>query len=90
MGQYAAVDPGSTAALFIFTTMGIDLAGLANQETQKTIRQRIQSGTAIITNRGVISGCTVSNGGTPHEQSGIFLPRRVQRRAGSRGEYRGQ
>jgi hypothetical protein len=40
--------------------LGLDIAGLANRENLKTIRQRIQTGTAIITNRGVIAGCTVS------------------------------
>jgi hypothetical protein len=60
LDQYDAFNPDSIAALYIFTAMGIDMAGLANQEERKTIRQRIQSGTAIITNRGVISGCRVS------------------------------
>jgi hypothetical protein len=40
--------------------MGIDAAGLANREIIKTISQRMQTGVANITNRGVISGCVVT------------------------------
>ncbi|MDR1127701.1 MAG: hypothetical protein LBL20_00170 [Treponema sp.] len=60
LDQYDAFNPDSIAALYMFTAMGIDLAGLANREAAKTIRQRLQSGVAVVTNRGIISGCTVS------------------------------
>ncbi|MDR2484452.1 MAG: hypothetical protein LBD55_03555 [Treponema sp.] len=60
LDRYDAFDPGSIAALYGFMALGIDLAGLANRENLKTIRQRIQAGIVTITNRGVISGCTVS------------------------------
>jgi hypothetical protein len=60
LDQYDAFNPDSVAALYAFTAMGLDLAGLANRETQKTIRQRLQSGVVSIINRGIISGCVVS------------------------------
>lgn len=60
LDQYDAFDPGSIAALYGFMALGIDLAGLANREGMKTIRQRIQTGTVTISNRGVVAGCTVS------------------------------
>ena len=60
LDRYDAFEPESVAALHIFAAMGIDLAALANRETRKTIQQRLQSGVARITNRGVISGCTVT------------------------------
>jgi hypothetical protein len=60
LDQYDAFDPGSIGALYGFMALGIDLAGLANREGMKTIRQRLQTGTVTIPNRGVISGCTVS------------------------------
>jgi hypothetical protein len=44
--------------------LGIDLAGLANREHIKTLKQRIQTGIVTISNRGVIVGCTVSKSGT--------------------------
>ena len=44
--------------------VAIDYAGMANRETQKTVNQRIQSGVALIKNRGIISGCTVTKGTT--------------------------
>jgi hypothetical protein len=60
LDQYDAFDPANIAGLYAFVALGIDLAGLANRENQKTIQQRIQSGTTLITNRGIIAGCTVS------------------------------
>jgi hypothetical protein len=44
--------------------LALDSAGLANREAQKTTRQRIQTGVAVIKNRGVIKGCTVTKSGT--------------------------
>ncbi|MDD3770474.1 MAG: hypothetical protein PHV10_07705 [Sulfuricurvum sp.] len=38
----------------------LDLAGMANREMLKTLNNRIQSGVATITNRGVIKGCVAS------------------------------
>jgi hypothetical protein len=58
--QYDAFVPENIAALYMSQAIGLDFGGLANREGMKTIRQRFQSGTALITNRGVISGCTVS------------------------------
>jgi hypothetical protein len=60
LDQYDAFNPDSIAALYMLAAMGIDLAGLANREAAKTISQRLQSGVAVVTNRGIISGCTVS------------------------------
>jgi hypothetical protein len=60
LDQYDAFDPANIAGLYAFSALGIDLAGLAGRETQKTIHQRIQSGITLITNRGIIAGCTVS------------------------------
>jgi hypothetical protein len=64
LDQYDAFDPGSIAALYGFMAIGIDLSGLANREHLKTLRQRIQTGIATITNRGVIAGCTVTKSST--------------------------
>jgi hypothetical protein len=58
--QYDEYIPDNISALYAFEALGIDLSGLANRETQKTIRQRLQSGVSVIANRGVIYGCTVS------------------------------
>jgi hypothetical protein len=60
LDQYDAFEPENIAALHIFMAMGIDMAGLANREIKKTISQRFQSGVSVITNRGIISGCTVT------------------------------
>jgi hypothetical protein len=60
LAKYDAFDPLSMNALYLFTAMGIDAAGLANREIVKTISQRMQTGVATITNRGVISGCVVT------------------------------
>jgi hypothetical protein len=60
MDQYDAFEPENIAALHAFAAMGIDMAGLANREIKKTISQRIQSGLAVIQNRGVINGCAVT------------------------------
>lgn len=64
LGQYDAFDPGSIAALYGFMALGIDLSGLANREHLKTLKQRIQTGITTITNRGVITGCTVTKSST--------------------------
>jgi len=37
----------------------IDLGGLANRELVKTLSMRFQSGTITISNKGVITGCTI-------------------------------
>jgi hypothetical protein len=42
----------------------MDLGGRAHQEIKKTLDQRIQTGTATIINRGVISGLTVGKSST--------------------------
>jgi hypothetical protein len=43
-----------------FIALAHDYAGLANREIEKTLKQRIQQGVALIKNRGVISGCVVT------------------------------
>jgi hypothetical protein len=60
LDMYDVFDPENVAGLFAFASMAFDLAGLANREGVKTINQRLQTGVTLITNRGVISGCTVS------------------------------
>jgi hypothetical protein len=60
LDQYDAFNPDSIAALYMLAAMGIDLAGLANREAAKTVSQRLQSGVAVVINRGIISGCAVS------------------------------
>jgi hypothetical protein len=42
----------------------LDLAGRANQETKKTVQQRIQTGIATVINRGVITGLAVAKSTT--------------------------
>lgn len=37
-----------------------DLAGIANRELRKTLTTRLQMGTGVIYNRGVVSGCTIA------------------------------
>jgi hypothetical protein len=64
LDQYDAFDPSSIAALYGFMAAALDLSGLANRETIKTIKQRIQTGVVTITNRGVITGCTVTKSST--------------------------
>jgi hypothetical protein len=54
---WMVVDDYSDAMGFI--ALSLDHAALAMREIQKTNRQRIQSGVALIKNRGVISGCAV-------------------------------
>jgi hypothetical protein len=54
-------DPADVLASII---LALDSAGLANREAQKTIKQRIQTGIAIIKNRGIINGCVVGKSGT--------------------------
>jgi hypothetical protein len=54
-------DPADLLASII---LALDNAGLAGRETQKTVRQRIQTGVAIIKNRGVIKGCAVTKSET--------------------------
>jgi hypothetical protein len=61
---YDVFDPETVSSLLVFAAMGMDLAGIANRDGLKTIRQRFQAGTTQITNRGVISGCTVSKSTT--------------------------
>lgn len=60
LDQYDVFDPANIAGLYAFTGIAIDFAGLANREASKTVNQRFQAGTTLITNRGIISGCTVT------------------------------
>jgi hypothetical protein len=61
-GTWVVVNDYSDSLGFI--ALGLDYAGLAMREIQKTNKQRIQSGITIIKNRGVISGCTVTKSAT--------------------------
>jgi hypothetical protein len=61
-GTWAVADDYSEGLGFI--SLAMDWAGLANREVQKTIKQRIQTGIALIKNRGVIFGCTVTKSTT--------------------------
>lgn len=38
----------------------LSLAGMANRELEKTLKQRVQSGEVLIKNRGIIKGCVAS------------------------------
>jgi hypothetical protein len=60
LDQYDVFDPQNISTLQALITASLDMAGLANRENMKTIRYRIQTATALITNRGVIAGCTVT------------------------------
>jgi hypothetical protein len=64
LDQYDAFNPENIAALQVLIAASLDSAGLANREVLKTIRYRLQTGTAVITNRGVVMGCTVSKSNT--------------------------
>jgi hypothetical protein len=57
-GNWIVVD--DYADILGAVNLSLDYAGLANREVRKTALQRIQSGIALIKNRGVISGCTVT------------------------------
>jgi hypothetical protein len=61
-GMWIVTDDFSDAQGLI--ALAHDYAGLANREIEKTIKQRIQQGVAIIKNRGVISGCTIAKSAT--------------------------
>jgi hypothetical protein len=60
LDQYDAYNPDAMGTLIAAAALGLDRAGMANREALKTVRQRIQTGLAVVTNRGVISGCVVS------------------------------
>jgi hypothetical protein len=61
-GTWIVTDDFSDAQGLI--ALAHDYAGLANREALKTVRQRIQTGIAIIKNRGVIKGCVVGKSDT--------------------------
>jgi hypothetical protein len=61
-GTWAVVNERSEFVDMI--AYAIDLGGRAHQEIKKTLDQRIQSGIALIINRGVISGLTVEKSAT--------------------------
>ena len=54
------LDPEFQNALISMVTQAMDQAGLAGREIQTTLNKRFQTGVLTISNRGVISGCTVS------------------------------
>jgi hypothetical protein len=60
LDQYDVFDPENIATLQALIAAALDSAGLANREVIKTIRYRMQAGSAVISNRGVVAGCTVS------------------------------
>lgn len=53
---------GRTQHLALQHLIGADLASMGLKEGVKTIRQRMQEGSVLIYNRGVIVGCTASKG----------------------------
>lgn len=60
----AGTSPDTMNALTAVVMQAIAESGLALRETQKTIKQRFQTGQATIRNTGVVSGCDVTAGGT--------------------------
>ena len=56
----AGLDPDMQNALISLVTQAMDQAGLAGREIQTTLNKRFQTGMLTISNRGVISGCTVT------------------------------
>jgi hypothetical protein len=60
MDQYDAFNPENIATLQALIAAALDSGGLANREILKTIRYRMQVGTTLISNRGVVAGCTVT------------------------------
>lgn len=60
----STIDPGSINnlqnAMSGAIMEALDLAGIANRELLKTLTTRLQTGTGVIYNRGVISGCTIA------------------------------
>jgi hypothetical protein len=64
LDQYDVFDPENIAALQVLIAAALDGAGLANREMRKTIQYRFQMGTAVISNRGVVAGCTVTKSST--------------------------
>jgi hypothetical protein len=64
LDQYDAFNPENIATLQVLIAAALDSAGLANREVLKTIRYRLQTGTTVITNRGVVVGCTVARSNT--------------------------
>lgn len=53
------LDPEMQNAIISLVTQAMDQAGLAGREIQATLNKRFQTGVVTISNRGVISGCTV-------------------------------
>ena len=64
LDRYDVFDPDGQNAVWGAVCAALGLAGLANREVLKTLKQRMQSGTALIKNRGIISGCIVSKSAT--------------------------
>lgn len=58
------VNPDATNALTAQALNAEATAGLALREIEKTLKQRMQTGTVTIRNAGVINGCDVTPGGT--------------------------
>lgn len=60
----AGTSPDTQNALTAVVMEAASNAGLALREVMKTLNQRFQTGQATIRNTGVVSGCTVTAGGT--------------------------
>ncbi len=60
LDEFEPLDAETQNALMAAAAAGLSLAGLANKEVEKSRTKRKQTGLATITNRGIITGCTVS------------------------------
>lgn len=60
----AGTSPDTMNALTAVVMQAVADSGLALREVMKTINQRFQTGQATIRNTGVVTGCTVTAGGT--------------------------
>jgi hypothetical protein len=59
-GKWVVSGAADIEDLFIGASAALDLGGLAYRENMKTNTQRNQSGSVMLYNRGIISGCTAS------------------------------
>jgi len=62
--QVEGVSPDMQNAILGTLLEAMDLGSLANREIVKTLTKRFQTGTVIIENKGIISGCTITKSAT--------------------------
>lgn len=62
--QVEGVNPDMQNAIISTLLQAMDFGGLANREIVKTLTQRFQTGFVTITNRGIITGCSVTKSST--------------------------